>query len=137
MKLVSVGHNTNNKKTGRPMGEKGRRNSWLKFLGDAVKGTQRAEVAKLRAVQHKRTVEALGGNPKNPANCTLINVAKLPVKDKYVISWIRKAGRDGEATGTEDVPRAVTVWCATDPLDYLENIGDNDGSGLELGVLDD
>jgi len=137
LKLVSVGHNTNNKKTGRPMGPTGRRSSWLKFLGDAVKGTQRAEVAKLRAVQHKRTVVAITGNPKNPANHIAINVAKLSKPDTYIISWIRKADRDGIATGTKDVPRAATVWCATDPLDYLQNIGDSDGSGLELGVLED
>ena len=137
MRIVSVGHNTENMKTGKPMGPAGRRSSWLKFLGDAVKGTARAEVAKLRARQTNRNVVAIGGPASNPANHVIINVAKLSKPDTYIISWIRKADRDGIATGTKDVPRAVTVWCATDPLEYLQNIGDNDGSGLELGVLDE
>ena len=122
--MAEITHNKANKKTGKPMSAVGQRASFLKYFGDAVKGTA---VEGLSPLVETRTsgwhVAWAGGN-------TLIHVAKLG-NDLYRVSWHRPKGRTGEAEGTQVVERQVTVRCAEDLGAYLADIENQNSIDVE------
>ena len=116
--MTTVIHNTHRLKDGKPMQAAGQRASFLKYLGDAVKGHVKDGLSPLVNYRQGAWQSAFAGAP-TPVHVTRIGV------DLYVISWKRPAGRAGIATGTKDVERHVTVRCPIDLVAYVALIDEH------------
>ena len=109
-----VTHNTHSKRTGHLMRAAGMRASWTKYAEDVLKESERKDHD-----GHIGTGERFGFFPKG--SWTEIRPENL-AEGIWKMSVLRPAGREGIATGTEQVLRTYRFQCDEDPREFLRGI---------------
>ena len=123
-----VKFNTHRVKDGKEMGKKGMQGSFIKYLGDAVKGHSVEGVSPLTEIRKGGMFTVFAGAPVEVWIHALGN-------DLYRISWLRPEKRTNsyhEAEATTAVARQVTVRCPEDPAEFLANIDNRVGQTLTV-----